>query len=106
MFVLRSDDETRTVIADRRALFPVDPVYSNTTYVDRYQIMLRRFLAEHIYEAAWFVTTEPSPTGGATYAEPLDLATGRAFKTAIEGRVAFAKSVLDQPGASRIQPTQ
>lgn len=106
VFVLRSDVETRTVINDRRALFPVDPVYSNTTYVDRYQIMLRRFLAEHIYEAAWFVTTEMASTGGATYSEPLDLATGRAFKAAIEGRVAFAKSVLDQPGAPQVQPTQ
>ena len=106
VFVLRSDVETRTVINDRRALFPVDTVYSNTTYVDRYQIMLRRFLAEHIYEAAWFVTTEMASTGGATYSEPLDLATGRAFKAAIEGRVAFAKSVLDQPGAPQVQPTQ
>jgi len=98
VFVLREDDETEEPDRSINALFPADPAFRGFSYNQRYQEMIRRFLGENVYQAGWFITTridEVDDAGPVRYEEPLATATGRAFRTAVQGRVDFVKSVLD-----------
>ena len=41
--------------------FPVEPIFNDTSYKDRYQILCRRLLRERLYDAACFLTSAPDP---------------------------------------------
>jgi hypothetical protein len=94
VFVLREDAETEQPRVDTSALFPVDPVFHRTSYNQRYQEMLRRFMADSIYQLGWFITTRVATDGSVSYDEPLATATGKAFRAAVEGRVKYVRQVL------------
>lgn len=96
VFVLREDPETEKKDRDVRALFPTDPVFTGMSYNERYQEMLTRFMGDNIYQGGWFITTKTDSEGRVTFAEPLATATGKAFTTSVQGRVAYVRSVLDR----------
>ncbi len=95
VFVLREDKETEKLNRQIKALFPADPEFSGMSYNQRYQEMLKRFMGDNIYQAGWFITTRRDDEGRVSYAEPLATATGKAFRTLVEGRVNYIRSVLD-----------
>jgi len=95
VFVLREDAETEQPRRDATALFPVDPAFHGTSYNQRYQEMLRRFMGDNIYQLGWFITTRVADDGSISYREPLATATGKAFRAAVEGRVNYVRQVLD-----------
>lgn len=94
VFVLREDAETEQPDRPIHALFPADLAFEGLSYNERYQEMLRRFLGDNIYQGGWFITTRVD-AGQISYAEPLGMATGRAFRAAVKGRVDYVRSVLD-----------
>ncbi len=93
VFVLCEDDETERK-RQVSALFPTDPIFDDTSYNERYQLMLSRFLCENVYQAGWFITTRKDNQGRVSYSEPLTTATSAAFRAAIEGRVNWVRTVL------------
>lgn len=96
VLVLREDSETEAPPAGpTRTLFPADGAFRGLTYNQRYQEMIRRFMADNIYQASWFITTRVDEDGRISYAEPLPSASGKAFRAAVEGRVKYVRSVLD-----------
>lgn len=42
-----------------RTVFPTDPVFDDTTYIDRFRILCERLRSKSIYQAVWFVTADP-----------------------------------------------
>src|SRR5437773_9294352 len=44
-----------------RALFPVDRVFENSSYKDRYRILCQRLVRERLYDAVCFVTSSRDP---------------------------------------------
>jgi hypothetical protein len=94
VFVLREDAETERSDRSIKALFPADRAFAGLSYNGRYQEMLRRFMGDNIYQGGWFITTKTDREGKVSYVEPLATASGRAFRTAVEGRVNYVKSVL------------
>jgi hypothetical protein len=95
VLVLQETEETEKPNRPVKALFPTDPEFTGMSYSRRYQEMLRRFIGENVYQAGWFVTTKHDDTT-ITYLEPLATATARSFATAIQGRVAWVKSIVDE----------
>ena len=95
VFVLREDAETEQRNRSISSLFPADETFRGMSYNQRYQEMVRRFMGDNVYQAGWFITTKVDDEGRVSYAEPLATATGKAFRTAILGRIAYVKSVLD-----------
>ena len=95
VFVLREDTETERPDRSIHAEFPADPAFAGMSYSQRYQEMLRRFISENIYQAGWFITTKTDDAGRVSYGEPLATASGKAFRTAVQGRVNYVRSVLD-----------
>jgi adenine-specific DNA-methyltransferase len=94
VFVLQETEETEKQGRSTKALFAVDEAFVGMSYNERYQEMLRRFIGDNVYQAGWFITTSINDEGVVSYAEPLATASGKAFCTAIEGRVNYVKSVL------------
>jgi hypothetical protein len=95
VLVLREDLETEAPARPIDALFSADAAFRGMSYNQRYQEMLRRFMGDNIYQGGWFITTHIDEQGHVSYAEPLATASGKAFRTAVEGRVSYVKSVLD-----------
>jgi hypothetical protein len=95
VFVLREDEETEQLDRPTDALFPPDPAFHGMSYNQRYQEMLKRFIGDNIYQAGWFITTKINEDGRVSYFEPLNTASGKAFRAAVEGRVNYVRSVLD-----------
>jgi hypothetical protein len=94
VFILQEDYETEQTNRSTNALFPVDETFRGLSYNQRYQEMLRRFLGDNVYQAGWFITTTVDDDGHISYNEPLQTASGKAFRAAVEGRVNYVKSVL------------
>jgi len=94
VFVLQETEETEAPNRPTDALFPVDSAFVGTSYSQRYQEMISRFVGDNIYQAGWFITTKAHDDGKVTYLEPLATATGKSFRVAVKGRVDFVRSVL------------
>ena len=66
--------------------FPVEPIFSQTSYKDRYQILCRRLLRERLYDAACFLTSSADPQSPIN--EPDTELAFAAFASKISGRAA------------------
>lgn len=97
VFVLQETSETEQKNRSTKALFPTDSAFEGMSYSERYQEMVRRFIAERIYQAGWFITTKISDAG-IVYNEPLPTATAEAFAIQIRGQVDYVRSVLKAMG--------
>ncbi|RJF40937.1 hypothetical protein D4740_10415 [Actinomyces sp. 2119] len=95
VFVLREDEETEALNRSVNALFPTDQMFAGLSYCQRYQKMVQRLMDDNIYQGAWFITTKIDASNRVSYDEPLDVATGRAFRAAVRNRVDFVRSLLD-----------
>lgn len=70
MIVKNCAQSRRTGQNPQRTLFDTDPVFRDTSYLDRFRILCERLRASNLYQAVWLVyadpdtgeVTEPSPT--------------------------------------------
>lgn len=93
LMLLESTERSRTVLKDPQTTFALDREFSNTSYIDRYQIAFKRLRLEGDMDAVCLVTSEREQ-GFVTY--PDRTMTFAAFAAAIYGRVA---EVLAQIGS-------
>lgn len=96
VFVLEETPDTEKPDRQTHALFDTDPTFDGLSYNQRYQEMMRRFIGKNVYDIGWFLTTQRSEGGSATYKEPLPTATSHALQVAIEGRVKLVKAMLGE----------
>ena len=59
VLVVRSCEESSFKCSNRKAVYPVDEVFDNTSYLERLAIMCRRMMAERVYQAVWIVYVDP-----------------------------------------------
>ncbi len=91
VFLLEESVKSTTPVRLAKALFPVDEVFENTSYKDRYRILCQRLVRERLYDAACFVTSSMDPSQAVH--EP-DAELGFAnFVAAVTGRVAYIKAL-------------
>lgn len=64
------------------------------SYSQRYQEMISRFIADDIYQAGWFITTKKDAADRVSYEEPLAIATGETFRTAVKDRVDYVRAAV------------
>lgn len=89
-----SPTTTRTSTRDHATLYPADPIFKGTSYLDRYRILGRRLMRERLYDAVSVIATEK---GQGIHSEPeADLSVAN-FVAEVEGRVAYIES-LDRQG--------
>ena len=68
VFVVRDETRSRAPVGIPRTPLPTDPVFTGTSYIDRYGILCERMVLERQYTAAAFMAS-PKGTRG-TYREP------------------------------------
>lgn len=72
------------------ALFPTDPIFNDTSYLDRYRILMRRLLHEQQYDAAVVAATE---RGQGIYDEPDFELSFANFTAAIKARITYVREL-------------
>ena len=93
VFLLEDCDRSTKPVRLAKSLFPVDPIFENTSYKDRYRILCQRLVRERLYDAACFVASSKDPDQ--PIHEP-DAELGFTnFVAAVAGRAAYIKALSD-----------
>jgi hypothetical protein len=91
LFLLEECERSTTPVRLATSLFPVDPIFENTSYKDRYRILCQRLIRERLYDAACFVTSSKDPAVPIHEPDPeLGFAN---LVAAIAGRTAYIKAL-------------
>jgi hypothetical protein len=91
VFLLEESPRSTSVVRLASTVFPVDPIFENTSYKDRYQILCRRLVRERLYDAACFVTSSRDPASLINQPDP-EVGFSN-FVAAILGRAAYIKAL-------------
>ncbi|TAK70784.1 MAG: type II restriction endonuclease [Actinomycetota bacterium] len=91
VFVIEySDVSSRVSKVDPTTLFPADPIFSGTSYVDRYRILAQRLVRERLYDATCVLTTR---RGEGILEEPVRDVSVANFAAAVAGRIAYIEAL-------------
>lgn len=91
VFLLEETARSTTPLRLNHSVFPVDPIFEDTSYMDRYRILCQRLVRERLYDAACFVASSPNPEQDVYEPDPeLGFAN---FIAAVLGRVAYVKAL-------------
>jgi type II restriction enzyme len=91
VFLLEEASKSTTPVRLAKTVFPVERVFENTSYKDRYRILCRRLVRERLYDVACFSTSSRVP-GSPIHQPDLELSFN-ALRAAIAGRAAFIKAL-------------
>jgi type II restriction enzyme len=90
IMVLEKAKGSTTPLGDGSAMFPTDPIFRNTGYLDRYRILMQRLVREKQYDAAVVVATAK---GEESIDEPVFDLSFANFEAAIAARIAYIKAL-------------
>jgi len=90
-FLLEEAPKSTIPVRLAKSLFPVEPIFENTSYKDRYRILCQRLVRERLYNAACFVTSSRDPHAQIDQPDP-ELSYSN-FVAAIAGRATYIKSL-------------
>jgi hypothetical protein len=91
VFLLEEDPRSTTPVRLAKTVFPVERVFENTSYKDRYRILCQRLVRERLYDVACFATSSRVPDSPIHQPDP-ELSFN-ALRAAIAGRAAFIKAL-------------
>lgn len=92
VFVIEHTPKSTSVIRDQGApVYRTDPVFDNSSYIDRYRILCDRLVRERLYDAACLVSTVK---GKGIHDEPVPEVSTQNLTAAIAGRVAYIRGLL------------
>jgi hypothetical protein len=91
VFLLEDAPKSTTPVRLARTVFPVERVFENTSYKDRYRILCQRLVRERLYDVACFATSSRTP--GSPIHQPDPELSFNALRAAIAGRAAFIKAL-------------
>lgn len=89
VFLLEEAIESAKKVSLAQTLYPVETVFQDTSYKDRYRIFCDRLVKERMYDAAWYFTANSSglvdePDAGLSFGN---------FVAAITGRCSYIKTL-------------
>lgn len=88
--VEHSDVSSRVSRVDPTTLFPADPIFSGTSYIDRYRILAQRLVRERLYDATCVLTTRQNE---GVLEEPVQEVSIANFAAAVAGRIAYIEAL-------------
>lgn len=91
VLVLEHAPGSTTIVRDQGTpVYPVDPIFRDSSYTDRYRILFQRLVTERLYDAACLIATEK---GQGIHSEPLPEVSTQNLTAAIAGRIAYIKEL-------------
>lgn len=94
-FILEEAPKSTHPVRTADTLFPVEDVFKDTSYKDRYRILCKRLVRERLYDAACFLTAGQSADDAID--EPDSELSFANFASSIAGRAAYIQSLPGQP---------
>src|SRR6185437_15344175 len=91
VFLLEDDPRSTSPVRLAKTVFPVERVFENTSYKDRYRIFCQRLVRERLYDAACFATSSRHPDS--PIHQPDAELSFNALRAAIAGRAAYIKAL-------------
>lgn len=92
VFIIERAPGSTTVIRDQGIpVYRTDPVFDNSSYIDRYGILFDRLVRERLYDATCLVSTVK---GEGIHDEPVPEASTQNLTAAIAGRVAYIRGLM------------
>lgn len=91
VFLLERAPASTKPVGLGNSAFAVDPVFHNTSYMDRYRIFCQRLVRERLYDAACFVTSSSDSSDPVEEPDP-ELSFSN-FVAAVAGRIAYVKAL-------------
>lgn len=89
IFITGDDLGSNTIPAIQPTFYPPDPAFTGATYIDRAQQFIERVVASGLYDAGWYVATQPPPPNTpASWREPSLTLTWAAFYQSLTARIA------------------
>lgn len=61
VFITGDDPRSNAVPAIQPTFYPPDPAFTGATYIDRAHQFIERVVASGLYDAGWYVATQPPP---------------------------------------------
>lgn len=92
MLVERAPKSLKPVRIPRNMRFPIDPIFRDTTYIERYRIFFERMVAEGDYDCAALVTSE---AGIGEFIEPSAALSFANLEASIRARMEYIKALPD-----------
>ena len=91
IFLLEESPKSTAPVRIAKTAFPVEQIFHNTSYKDRYRILCLRLVRERLYDATCFATSSKAPDSPINEPDPeLSFAN---LSAAIAGRSAFIKAL-------------
>ncbi|KOA51092.1 hypothetical protein BAAM0483_02340 [Bifidobacterium animalis subsp. animalis MCC 0483] len=59
VMVVKACAESMRKTSEPNALYPIDPAFQNTSYMERFTVFCERILVEKLYDAVWLVAADP-----------------------------------------------
>ena len=91
MIIESTTKSTTKLTRDAKTIYPADKVFDQTSYVDRYRILLQRLVRERQYDAAAVLATPKG--GGVLGADAVPELSMTNFRAAIAGRMAYIRAL-------------
>jgi hypothetical protein len=92
VFLLEEAEGSTKPVSIPQTLHPVESVFDNTSYKDRYRILCERLMKERLYDAAWFLSSAAPPSS--LIDEPDPSLSFAAFRAAILGRIMHFRTLF------------
>ncbi len=90
MVIESAPKSTQPLTREGRTVYPTDPAFDMTSYIDRYRILLQRLVRERQYSAAALLAT---PRGGGIVDDNVSELGMRNFAAAVAGRLTYIKAL-------------
>lgn len=100
-FIMQDAEGSRSPVRPEKGAFPVEPIWEDSSYQDRFAVFCQRLLAEGLYDAVCYVTSsayDPTPI------ERVASLDWRHFSAAIHARLQYLAE-LGLPGRAGTEPS-
>ncbi|APA76200.1 PaeR7I family type II restriction endonuclease [Mycobacterium avium subsp. hominissuis] len=92
VFVIEHAPNSTSIVRDQGTpVYRTDPVFDNSSYIDRYGILFDRLVRERLYDATCLVSTVK---GEGIHDEPVPEVSTQNLTAAIAGRVAYIRGLM------------
>jgi type II restriction enzyme len=92
VFVIEHAPKSTSIVRDQGTpVYRTDPVFDNSSYIDRYGILFDRLVRERLYDATCLVSTVQ---GEGIHDEPVPEVSTQNLTAAISGRVAYIRGLM------------
>jgi hypothetical protein len=92
VFVIEHAPKSTSIVRDQGTpVYRTDPVFDNSSYIDRYGILFDRLVRERLYDATCLVSTVQ---GEGIHDEPVPEVSTQNLTAAIAGRVAYIRGLV------------